>query len=88
MPPVKGKPMYSCQVGVDLWYNFNVVGLKTIVRQKDSVFAKLLNRLRVGFKDTPMLESNAEILKTRETGEESSALHIFSMNMQVSEHNL
>ncbi len=47
LPPVKGRPLYSSQVGVDLWCNFSVVELKTIVRQKDSVFAELLNRLRV-----------------------------------------
>lgn len=51
------------------------------------MFAALLNRLRVRSKATPMLASDGEILKTCETGEESSALHIFPTNMQVTEHN-
>ena len=88
LPPVKGKPLYSSQVGVDLWCDFSVVELNTVVRQKDSVFAELLNRLRVRSKDTPLLESNVKMLKARETGEQSSALHIFPTNAQVSEHNL
>lgn len=87
LPPVKGKPLYSCPLGVDLWCGFSIVELTTIVRQKDSVFAALLNRLRVRSKATPMLASDVEILKACETGEESSALHIFPTNMQVTEHN-
>uniref|UniRef100_A0A672HNV9 ATP-dependent DNA helicase n=2 Tax=Salarias fasciatus TaxID=181472 RepID=A0A672HNV9_SALFA len=88
LPPVKGKPLYSSQVGVDLWCHFSVVQLTTVVRQKDSVFAELLNRLRVRSRDTPMLESDVHILKSCETGEESSALHIFPTNRKVNEHNL
>ncbi|XP_029901985.1 uncharacterized protein LOC115355355 [Myripristis murdjan] len=88
LPPVKGKPLYSSPVGVDLWCNFSIVELKKIVRQKDSVFAELLNRLRVRSRATPMLDSDVEMLKMRETGEVSSALHIFATNRQVSEHNL
>uniref|UniRef100_A0A667ZG45 ATP-dependent DNA helicase n=1 Tax=Myripristis murdjan TaxID=586833 RepID=A0A667ZG45_9TELE len=88
LPPVKGKPLYSSPVGVDLWCNFSIVELKKIVRQKDSVFAELLNRLRVRSRATPMLNSDVEMLKMRETGEVSSALHIFATNRQVSEHNL
>ncbi|XP_044191554.1 uncharacterized protein LOC122969696 [Thunnus albacares] len=87
LPPVKGKPLHNSQVGVDLWCHFSVVELKTIVRQKDSSFAELLNRLRVRSKKTPMLESDVEMLQSRETGEDSSALHIFPTNMQVHEHN-
>ncbi|XP_030019133.1 uncharacterized protein LOC115439438 [Sphaeramia orbicularis] len=88
LPPVKGKPLYTSQVGVDLWCNFTKVELTTVVRQKDSVFAELLNRLRVRSKKTPLLNSDVAILKSRETGEETSALHIFPTNMQTSEHNL
>ncbi|XP_029910642.1 uncharacterized protein LOC115361416 [Myripristis murdjan] len=88
LPPVKGKPLYSSPVGVDLWCNFSIVELKKIVRQKDSVFAEMLNRLRVRSRATPMLDSDVEMLKMRETGEVSSALHIFATNRQVSEHNL
>ncbi|XP_029933202.1 uncharacterized protein LOC115377530, partial [Myripristis murdjan] len=88
LPPVKGKPLYSSPVGLDLWCNFSIVELKKIVRQKDSVFAEMLNRLRVRSRATPMLDSDVEMLKMRETGEVSSALHIFATNRQVSEHNL
>ncbi|XP_074526296.1 uncharacterized protein LOC141790369 [Halichoeres trimaculatus] len=88
LPPVKGKPLYSSPIGVDLWCNFSVVELTAVVRQKDCVFAELLNRLRVRSKDTPLLETDVQILKSRETGEESSALYIFPTNMQVAEHNL
>ncbi|XP_030019009.1 uncharacterized protein LOC115439319 [Sphaeramia orbicularis] len=88
LPPVKGRPLYTSQVGVDLWCNFSKVELTTVVRQKDSVFAELLNRLRVHSKKTPLLNSDVVILKSRETGEETSALHIFPTNIKTSEHNL
>nr|XP_061819389.1 uncharacterized protein LOC133608199 [Nerophis lumbriciformis] len=88
LPPVKGRPLYTCQVGVDLWCHFTKVELKTVVRQKDSVFSELLNRLRVRSKETPLLQSDVDILKSRETGEQSAALHIYPTNMQASEHNL
>ncbi|XP_044221305.1 uncharacterized protein LOC122991901 isoform X4 [Thunnus albacares] len=87
LPPVKGKPLHNSQVGVGLWCHFSIVELKTIVRQKDSSFAEMLNRLRVRSKKNPMLESDVVMLKSRETGEDSSALHIFPTNMQVNEHN-
>nr|XP_061819803.1 uncharacterized protein LOC133608529 isoform X1 [Nerophis lumbriciformis] len=88
LPPVKGRPLYTCQVGVDLWCHFTKVELKTVVRQKDSVFSELLNRLRVRSKETPLSQSDVDILKSRETGEQSAALHIYPTNMQASEHNL
>ncbi|XP_061923815.1 uncharacterized protein LOC133663392 isoform X1 [Entelurus aequoreus] len=88
LPPVKGKPLYASQVGVDLWCHFTKVALTTVVRQKDSVFSELLNRLRVRAKGTPLLQSDVDILKSRETGEESAALHIYPTNMQTSHHNL
>nr|XP_061838349.1 uncharacterized protein LOC133620798 isoform X2 [Nerophis lumbriciformis] len=88
LPPVKGRPLYTCQVGVDLWCHFTKVELQTVVRQKDSVFSELLNRLRVRSKETPLSQSDVDILKSRETGEQSAALHIYPTNMQASEHNL
>lgn len=88
LPPVKGKPLYVDNIGANLWSSlFSVVELKDIVRQKDFVFAELLNRLRTCSKGTPMSDSDSEILKCCETGEVSSALHIFSTNRQVNEHN-
>lgn len=88
LPPVRGRALYSSPVGVDLWCLFSKVELTTVVRQKDCVFAELLNRLRVRSKKSPLLKSDVDILKSRETGEESTGLHIFPTNMQTSEHNL
>ncbi|XP_038139885.1 uncharacterized protein LOC119782800 [Cyprinodon tularosa] len=88
LPPVKGTPLYSDGVSSSLWSDlFKVVELKEIVRQKDIVFSQLLNRLRTRSKKSPMLPGDIEILKRCETGEESSALHIFATNQQVNEHN-
>ncbi|XP_030284360.1 uncharacterized protein LOC115588118 [Sparus aurata] len=90
LPPVKGRPLYLDDLeGGDLWSRlFKVAELKTVVRQKDPVFAELLNRVRTRSKGTPMLDSDIEILKHCETGEVSSALHIFPTNRQVNEHNV
>ncbi|KAM7418505.1 hypothetical protein PAMA_015902 [Pampus argenteus] len=89
LPPVKGKPLYNDDVAANLWSSFfKVVELTTVVRQKDSAFADLLNRLRTRTKKTPMLNSDIDVLKSRETGEVSSALHIFPTNSQVNEHNV
>ncbi|XP_053179094.1 uncharacterized protein LOC128362380 [Scomber japonicus] len=88
LPPVRGKPLYEEELGVNLWSNlFKVVELTEVVRQKDGEFASLLNRVRTRSKGTAMLNSDIEILKRCETGEVSSALHIFPTNRQVNEHN-
>ena len=89
LPPVKGNALYVEKVGFNLWHNlFSIVELKTIVRQKDIVFAELLNRLRTRSKETALSASDIDLLKSCETGEESSALHIFPTNAQVNDHNL
>uniref|UniRef100_A0A8P4GKF1 ATP-dependent DNA helicase n=1 Tax=Dicentrarchus labrax TaxID=13489 RepID=A0A8P4GKF1_DICLA len=89
LPPVKGKPLCVDNIGCDLWANlFRIVELKTIVRQKDVVFAELLNRVRIHPKGVPMLEGDINILKQCVTGEVCSALHIFATNKQVNEHNM
>lgn len=90
LPPVRGKPLYvDDMLGINLWSSlFSIVELKTIVRQKDETFAKLLNRIRIRTKVTPMLKSDIDILKKCETGEVSTALHIYPTNKQVNEHNL
>lgn len=89
LPLVREKPLYVDNVGIDLWSSlFRVAELTTIVQQKDHVFAQLLNRVRTRSKGTPMLESDMETLKSCETGEVSSALHIFPTNKQVNEHNI
>ncbi len=90
LPPVKGKPLHVDDIlGINLWSTlFSVVELKTIVRQKDNMFAELLNRIRIRTKQTPMLNSDIDLLKKCETGEVSSILHIFPTNKQVNEHNV
>ena len=67
---------------------FKVAELETVVRQKDPIFAELLNRVQTRSKGTPMLDSDVEILKHCETGKVSSALHIFQTNRQINEHNV
>ncbi|XP_058496018.1 uncharacterized protein LOC131466640 [Solea solea] len=88
LPPVKGKPLYVEDFNIDLWSLFSVVQLTEVVRKKDTVFAELLNRVRTHRKKTPMLKSDVDILKHCETGEVSSALHIYATNQQVNEHNI
>nr|XP_054591529.1 uncharacterized protein LOC129155826 [Nothobranchius furzeri] len=89
LPPVKGKPLYSDGVGSNLWSSlFKVVQLTEVVRQKDAVFSGLLNRIRTHTKGTPLLPEDLKVLKTCETGEASSALHIFATNNQVNNHNI
>ncbi|XP_057716041.1 uncharacterized protein LOC130931338 [Corythoichthys intestinalis] len=89
LSPVQGKPLYVTDAGVNLWSNlFKVVELNTVVRQQDQLFAELLNRIRTRSKGSPMLVSDIESLKHCESGEDSSALHIFATNKQVNEHNI
>ncbi|KAK0138394.1 ATP-dependent DNA helicase PIF1 [Merluccius polli] len=88
LPPVKGKPLYLDDDSVGLWTQFQIVELKTIVRQKDVVFAELLNRVRCRSKGSPMLDSDIQLLKHCETGEDSSDLHIFPTNKQVRCHDI
>ncbi|XP_063048589.1 uncharacterized protein LOC134442280 [Engraulis encrasicolus] len=89
LSPVRGKPLYMDADGVDLWKTyFSVVELTTVVRQKDTTFAELLNRLRIKSKTTPLSASDVRLLRQRETGEESTALHIFPTNEQVQAHNM
>ncbi|XP_024120095.2 uncharacterized protein LOC112141236 [Oryzias melastigma] len=89
LPPVKGKPLYAETSDVNLWSTFfKVVELKEIVRQKDQAFAQMLNRIRTRSKETKLLPGDVQMLKQRETGEGSTALHIFPTNAQVFAHNL
>ncbi|XP_078790066.1 uncharacterized protein LOC105353590 isoform X2 [Oryzias latipes] len=89
LPPVRGKPLYADKSELNLWSMcFKVVELTEIVRQKDQAFAQMLNRLRTRTKDTKLLPSDVQMLKQCETGEDSTALHIFPTNAQVFQHNL
>ncbi|XP_055088463.1 uncharacterized protein LOC129457426 [Periophthalmus magnuspinnatus] len=89
LPPVKGKPLYDTRVGYNLWQElFHIAELTTVVRQQDTTFADLLNRLRTRSRDTPLLPEDEAILQSRVTGQTSTALHIFPTNPQVQYHNL
>ena len=88
LPPVKGKPLYSDMPGLNIWNDhFEIATLTQVVRQKDSTFAELLNRIRVHEKSTPMLRADIEILKQCETGQDLNVLHIFATNKQVCYYN-
>ena len=79
LSPVRGKPLYLENTPVDLWNgNFSVVELKTIVRQQNSTFAELLNRLRTHAKGTPLQASDVDLLKQCETGERLFCIAYFS----------
>lgn len=89
LSPVKGKPLYLENTPVDLWNcNFCVAELTSIVRQQDTTFAEVLNRLCTRVKSTPLCPCDVDILKRCETGQSCSALHIFPTSAQVDEHNI
>ncbi|XP_076836836.1 uncharacterized protein LOC143482374 [Brachyhypopomus gauderio] len=90
LSPVKGKPLYSEPVGVNLWQNhFALAELTDIMRQKDAAFAELLNRLRKRQKCDPLLNTDINQLKQCETGEGecTTNLHIYATNEEVDDHN-
>ncbi|XP_076872152.1 uncharacterized protein LOC143522233 [Brachyhypopomus gauderio] len=90
LSPVKGKPLYSEPVGVNLWQNhFALAELTDIMRQKDAAFAELLNRLRKRQKCDPLLNTDINKLKQCETGEGeyTTNLHIYATNEEVDDHN-
>ncbi|KAK7901274.1 hypothetical protein WMY93_018043 [Mugilogobius chulae] len=89
LSPVMGRPLYKEEVGINLFTDyFKIAELKTVVRQSDTSFADLLNRLRVRSKGTPMLDDDIATLKRCETGEDPDVLHIFTKNELVSHYNL
>nr|XP_033961050.1 ATP-dependent DNA helicase PIF1 [Pseudochaenichthys georgianus]XP_033961052.1 ATP-dependent DNA helicase PIF1 [Pseudochaenichthys georgianus] len=89
LKPVQGKSLYLENMLCDFWTEqFSIAHLNTIVRQQDTVFAELLNRLRTRAKTTALVASDIAILKKCETGESTSALHIFATNAQVNDHNI
>ena len=48
LPPLKGKPLYSDMPGLNIWNDhFEIANLTQVVRQKDSTFAELLDRILV-----------------------------------------
>ncbi|KAI8482682.1 hypothetical protein Bbelb_395620 [Branchiostoma belcheri] len=98
VPPVKGISLYKERDRdiSDLWNpNFEVVELEEIMRQKDdAAFAKLLNRMRVKRKKDKLSDEDDEVLSSRVLSVDfeaddypKDALHIFSTNIAVAEHN-
>ncbi|KAI8500581.1 hypothetical protein Bbelb_213990 [Branchiostoma belcheri] len=98
VPPVKGISLYKERDRdiFDLWNpNFEVVELEEIMRQKDdAAFAKLLNRMRVKRKKDKLSDEDDEVLSSRVLSVDfeaddypKDALHIFSTNIAVAEHN-
>nr|XP_055041698.1 LOW QUALITY PROTEIN: uncharacterized protein LOC129429201 [Misgurnus anguillicaudatus] len=89
LPPVKGTALYSDAKGVNIWENnFELAQLTKVVRQKDSAFAEMLNRLRVRKKDESLTATDIATLKKCETGEKCNDLHIFATNAEVDKYNI
>ncbi|KAK7879176.1 hypothetical protein WMY93_034042 [Mugilogobius chulae] len=73
----------------DFWHGlFKVAELTTIMRQKDVPFARLLNRLRLRSKGSQLRRGDIDTLRQRETGEETSDLHIYAKKDDVYAHNI
>ncbi|XP_067660106.1 uncharacterized protein, partial [Haliotis asinina] len=88
LPPVKGRPLFAENVGVDYWNQIFVKAeLTQIMRQRNLMFAEMLNRLRVHDRDTPLQPEDIDTLKGRETGSDMDCVHIFPRNKQVDEFN-
>ncbi|XP_071176421.1 uncharacterized protein [Mytilus edulis] len=92
LPPVKQKCLYDLrpESSFPLWSsNFSLVELKQVMRQKDdSVFAYLLNRLRVKRKDQFLSLQDKSFLKSCEQHTNPpETLHIFGTNKEVESHN-
>ncbi|KAL6455400.1 hypothetical protein MHYP_G00361440 [Metynnis hypsauchen] len=88
--PVKGKLLYTEHAGVNLWQDhFSLAELTDIMRQKDTEFAELLNRLRKRKRGEVLPEQDINMLKQCETGEgqDSTDLHIYATNEEVDDHN-
>lgn len=88
-PPVKGTALYADTKGVKLWENnFELAELTKVVRQQDSNFAEMLNRLRVRNKKESLTTTDIVMLKTCETGENCNDLHIFATNAEVDKYDI
>ena len=90
LPPVKGTALYSDGKTVNLRGNhFEMALLTKIVRQQnDAIFAEMLNRLRVHKKNEKLSACDVLMLRRCETGEPSTALHIFATNNEVDLYNI
>ncbi|XP_062409039.1 uncharacterized protein LOC134100005 [Sardina pilchardus] len=89
LKPVKGTSLYAENNGANLWdNNFEVAELTKVVRQENVAFAEMLNRLRVRKKNEPLTDRDVLTLKQRETGEESTDIHLYATNAEVDEYNV
>ncbi|XP_026120183.1 LOW QUALITY PROTEIN: uncharacterized protein LOC113099530, partial [Carassius auratus] len=89
LPPVKGTALYADTKGVNLWEkNFELAELTKVVRQQDSSFAEMLNRLRVHKKNECLTTNDIGMLKKCESGDKCNDIHIFATNAEVDKYNL
>ena len=89
LPPVKGRALYKSNP-LDLWSEeFTIADLTKNERQSgDLSYANALNTLRTRVKNDSIPEDVLSMLKSRETGEEIDAIHIYATNVEVNEFNL
>ncbi|XP_076120789.1 uncharacterized protein LOC143101377 [Alosa pseudoharengus] len=89
LKPVKGTPLFANNKGANLWdNNFEVAELTKVVRQENAEFAGMLNRLRVRQKNEPLSAHDVFVLRQRETGEESTDIHMYATNAEVDKYNV
>ncbi|XP_072239813.1 uncharacterized protein [Leuresthes tenuis] len=87
--PVKGTPLFSDNTEVNMWdNNFEVAELTEVLRQENADFAEMLNRLRVRKKNECLSARDVLALKQRETGEDSTDIHIYATNAEVDKYNI
>ncbi|CAG2192522.1 unnamed protein product [Mytilus edulis] len=95
LPPVKSKRSDKLYVNDPsnplnyLWNDlFSVVELDEVMRQReDSLFAQLLNRLRVKQNNYPLKSSDQEMLKECINSGPDEALHIYATNNEINMYN-
>ncbi|XP_063436496.1 uncharacterized protein LOC134717928 [Mytilus trossulus] len=95
LPPVKSKRSDKLYVNDPsnplnyLWNDlFSVVELDEVMRQReDSLFAQLLNRLRVKQNNYPLKCSDQEMLKECIDSGPDEALHIYATNNEINMYN-
>ncbi|XP_071152909.1 uncharacterized protein [Mytilus edulis] len=95
LPPVKSKRSDKLYVNDPsnplnyLWNDlFSVVELDEVMRQReDSLFAQLLNRLRVKQNNYPLKSSDQEMLKECIDSGPDEALHIYATNNEINMYN-
>lgn len=94
VPPVKGKLVcMQDDILTDLWNLFHIWELDEVVRQQgDLPFINMLNRIRKKPKSEPLSAEDEELLQSCLVSRSNEnypweALHIYSTNQQLKEHN-